>query len=226
MTARSFELAVIACIAFIGLASATSWLVTVSASWPAVLLERAVTLKEKVPQASLLSVWEKSRYLDTALLPGPHLHLPGLAGQQLLEGASLSHEYRAEVIQEAEQATRSALLRDPATPRSWARLAWFQQLRQGSPYGILDAVRMSAFLAPSDRGLVFWRLTTAAAYRPYWDAEFEGMLRQQVLIAWRISPSRLAAVAKAARLHEWIRSVLDADSEALTRYDQEFAKML
>ena len=226
MTARPVELAVIACLAFIGVASAILWLATVSASWPAVLLERAVTLKEKIPPASLLSVWEKSRSLDTALLPGPHLHLPGMVGQQLLEGAALSGEHRAEVLQAAEQATRSALLREPAAPRAWARLAWFQQLRQGSPYGILDAVRMSAFLAPSDRGLVFWRLTTAGAYRPYWDADLETMMRRQVLLAWRIKPSRLAAVAKATHLHEWVRSILDADPEARTRFDQELAKML
>ena len=42
MTARPVELAVIACLAFIGVASAILWLATVSASWPAVLLERAV----------------------------------------------------------------------------------------------------------------------------------------------------------------------------------------
>jgi hypothetical protein len=51
------------------------------------------------------------------------------------------------------------------------------------------------------------------------------MMRLQVLIASRISPSRLAAVAKAARLHDWVRSILHEDPDTLTRFDQEYAKM-
>lgn len=219
MSPRPLQPFVIAGLALGGLVVAGLWLATAWQAWPGVVLESAVNHKEAVSPRTVMAVWERSRGLEEATLPGPHLHFAGLAGYKLVQDPGLSVYRRAEILLQAERATRQALLREPAEARAWARLAWFLHIRQAAAGQPLAALRMSLYLAPADRDLVFWRLKMAAGYRAAWDADFEQLLRRQVSLGWRISPTRLVKTAKAARLEDWVRGVLSSDPEALEGFD-------
>lgn len=219
MSARPLQPLLIGGLALCGLVVAGLWLTTAWRAWPGVVLESAVNHKETVSQRTTMAVWQRSEGLENAPLPGPHVHFPGLAGYKLVQDTSLPVFRRAEILIQAERATRQALLREPAEARAWARLAWFLHIRQAEASQPLAALRMSLYLAPADKDLVFWRIKMASSYRAAWDADFEQLLTRQVILGWRISPARLAKTAKAAKLQEWVRSVLSSDSEELERFD-------
>ena len=109
----------------------------------------------------------------------------GMAYTLVLDGR-LPVGRRAEILLQAERATRQALLREPAEPRAWARLAWFLHIRQGAAVQFLAALRMSMYLAPADTDLAFWRIKMAGPCRADWDAGFEQMLTRQVILGWRV----------------------------------------
>lgn len=224
MNLRIMQLPLIAAAALIGLATSALWLGAAWKSRPGTLLERALNRKETVPPESLKVLWEKSRRLEQSVLPGLHLHLPGLIGEKLVQDRRITVVQRVAILLESERAVREALRRDPAEPRAWARLAWFLQLRQGPVAQILSALRMSIYLAPNDRGLLFWRIEAAGAHRASWDAGFEELLKRQVHIGWRVSPARLVKAAGTAGLQDWIRSLLSEKPEDLKRYEQLLTK--
>jgi len=152
----------IAVIALLGLVPACLWLWTVWQHWPALLVQQALSRGEHVDTATLQRVWADVQGVEGSILPGRHLHLPGMIGQLLLERADLPAAERREILLTAEQAARRALTRDPADARAWARLAWFVELRRGPAKEILAALRMSHYLAPTDPGLLAWRDNAAA----------------------------------------------------------------
>jgi hypothetical protein len=218
------QLPLIAAAALIGMATSALWLGTAWKSWPGTLLERALNRKETVPPGSLKVLWEKSRNLEQSVLPGTHLHLPGLIGEKLVQNRHITAVQRVAILLESERAAREALRRDPAEPRAWARLAWFLQLRQGPAAQILSALRMSMYLAPNDRSLLFWRIEAAGPHRASWDAGFEELLKRQVHIGWRVSPGRLVKAARTAGMQDWVRSLLGEQPDDLNRFDQLLTK--
>jgi len=152
----------IGAIALLGLVPTCLWLWTAWQQWPAQLVQRAISRGEPVDTATLQRVWADVQGVEEGLLPGRHLHLPGMIGQLLLERADLPAAQRREILLTAEQASRRALARDPADARAWARLAWFIELRRGPAAEMLAALQMSHYLAPTDPALLAWRDRAAA----------------------------------------------------------------
>jgi hypothetical protein len=224
MNVRNMQLPLIAAAALIGMAASALWLGTAWKSWPGTLLERAFDRKEAVPPGSLMVLWEKSRKLEQSLLPGTHLHLPGMIGEKLVQNRQIAVARRLEILLEAERVVREALRREPAEPRAWSRLAWLVQFRQGPAAQILAALRMSMYLAPTDLGLLFWRIEAAGVHRASWDAGFEELLKRQIHIGWRVSPARLVKAAKTAVMKDWVRSLLGEHPGDLERFDQLLTK--
>lgn len=225
MRIKSYQHLFLAAVSLCGLLVAGLWLVTAGKSWPGVLIERSILRNEAVSMDNFQAFWSTSAELIDTILPGSHLHLPGLVGYTLARSTNLpAHNHRAEILHQAEQRTRQALLRDPAAPHAWARLAWFLDIRQGSPIELLSALRMSMYLAPADTALVFWRIKTAARYQAFWNADFEHLLARQVAIGWRIAPHRLVQVAKTTQLHDWIRAVLSRNVADIDTFDAKFKK--
>ncbi len=152
----------ITAIALLGLVPAILWLWTAWQQWPAHLVQRAISRGEPVDTVTLQRIWADTQGVEGSILPGRHLHLPGMIGQLLLERDELPADHRREIQLIAEQAARRALARDPADARAWARLAWFVELRRGPAAEILAALQMSHYLAPTDPALLAWRDKAAA----------------------------------------------------------------
>ena len=213
MIVRRSQYVVIAGISLCLFAASVQWFAEELRNWPGVLMERALNRKEVVLTSKLLEFWEQNKVTgQNVSLPGSHPHLPGLVGYTLVRDNSISVFRRAEILLQAEQATRKALNYEPADARAWARLAWFLDMRKGSTAQLIAALRMSIYVAPADAALVFWRLQMAAKYRAAWDRDFEDLLVSQVKIGWRVSPSRLVQIVKAGKLLDWARIVLNRNS--------------
>ena len=156
MTRQGVEGLLIASWSIICLAIAGLWLWTSWHHWPGVLLQRATTRGEKLDTATLMRLRDDLFGVEEAIIPGRHLHLPGMVGQLLLLQVDIPAGERQKILNAAESATRRALSRDPADARAWARLAWFIELRRGPPEEILAALTMSRYLSPADPALQAW----------------------------------------------------------------------
>lgn len=221
---RSRQHAVLAGMSLCLLAVACLWLANEGRNWPGVVMERAINRGEAVATDKLVAYWQDTREVSDIPLPGGHAHLPGLVGYTLAQDSNLPIFRRAEFLLQAERVTRAALLREPADARAWARLAWFLDQRKGQASQLLDTLRLSMYFAPADRRLVFWRVQTAAKYRPNWDAGFEQLVARQVVLGWRVSPARLVHVVQTTNLHDWVREVLNNSGADVEQFDARLNK--
>lgn len=202
------------------------WLNTAWRSWPGMQLERSLNQKKLISTASLMIIWKEGYNLANAFLPGSHLHLPGIIGEQLIQNGRLPLGRRAEIFLAAERSIKTALMRDPAEPRAWARLALIRSLRQSAPADIFSALQMSVYLAPADRNLLFWRLQLAIPHYRNWTPELKELLTRQVIIGSRISPKELASAAQTEPVQAWIHEILVEDTPSLILFDNELKKKL
>ena len=224
MRVHSRQHLLLAGLALCGFVAACLWLAGEWRDWPGVMIERAIKQQEPVATDKLLAFWEPNKEMGSPALPGRNPHLAGLAGYTLAQDTSLAVFQRAEMLLQAEQLTRAALSREPADARAWARLAWLLDSRKGPTDQLLAALRMSLYCAPADVHLVFWRLRSAATYRSAWDADLESLLARQVILGWRVSPARLAKVAKAGALQDWMRTVLHDHGADTDQFDARLRK--
>ena len=224
MNGRWLQLSLIAEVTFCFLAASLIWLNTAWRSWPGVQLQRSLDQKLVISADSLLSIWEEGNTLANTFLPGTHVHLPGLAGEQLLQKEKLTVGRRAEILLATERSIKTALLRDPAEPRAWARLALIRSLRQSAPADILSALQMSVYLAPADKNLLFWRLKLAAPHYRDWAPELKELFARQVVIGSRISPKELASAAQTEPVQAWIHEILVEDTPSLILFNNELKK--
>jgi len=98
-------------------------------------------------------------------------------------------EYVAAMI-EAEQSLQSA----PANPATWMRLASVRWILHEEPETIVDAWKMSIFTGRMHAALFGKRAEMGLAHYEYLDEEGQGMLRDQLQLAWRLRPQELMQV--------------------------------
>jgi hypothetical protein len=189
--AKKFQLLILTAIFLAGLAAAASWLAKAHQTWPLVMFERAIKRGKGVSQKTLIRAWEQARYLDRGLLPNRHAHVPGLVAQLVVMHEGLPIHLRAEALVQGKESILNALSREPANAHAWARLAMFRHMGQGPSPAVVSALRMSIYAAPAMKSLVFWRIRMAGLCYVHWDPAFENLVKWQILLAQRISPSKL-----------------------------------
>lgn len=221
---KTIQLKGIAAAAFILLILSGIWLWTGAQSWKGVMLERGFEQDREFSDQALKQAWKSSRDLHEKLLPGRHVHYPGLAAQLLILDERIEPRTGAQVLLRGRDSMYIALAREPAHAHAWARLAWVEHMLQGPSPEAVSALAMSMYAAPADRSLVFWRISMSAANQTYWDPGFESMIRRQVIHAWRISPGRLARTVVETDMVEKSRQALAAAREDLERFDQLIAR--
>ena len=209
---RQVQLLVLAVIAIAGLAASGVWLWTAQKSWKAVMFERSINRDQEVSTETLVQVWEQSRNLDQTLLPGPHVHLPGLISQIVITDLEIPEEERALALIDGQESMRNALARDPAHSHSWARLAWYYYLLDGPSKEVVAKLRMSIYTAPAKRSLIFWRIRMVGLCRDFWDQDFENLLIRQINLAWRISPRELSSVVSGTDMEELVNEIVNFGS--------------
>lgn len=183
-----------------GWAGAALWLVTAQKSRPGVMFERRIKQGTPVAEKTLIRMWQQVEGLDRTWLPGRHVHLPGLVSHLVIMNAGLPIDLRAAAVVGGEEATLNALAREPADAHAWARLAMFRHLKRGPSREVVSALRLSIYAAPAMKSLVFWRIRMAGLCQAHWDAEFEGLVKRQIVLAQRISPRKLAATLADANM--------------------------
>ena len=87
-----------------------------------------------------------------------------------------------------------SLRRAPAQPAVWLRLANIRWVLHEEPAAILFPWKMSIFTGRTDTTLFSQRIELGLAYREYMDEEAVAMLRDQLLLAWRIQAGGLMGV--------------------------------
>jgi hypothetical protein len=121
------------------------------------------------------------------------------------DGLSLLHLLRAQDLntpalerldeyQAAAEAAVESLQRAPAQPGIWLRLANVRWILHEEPASILAPWKMSIFTGRTDTTLFAQRIDIGLSHREYLDEEALAMLRDQVLLAWRIQPGSLVGV--------------------------------
>lgn len=121
------------------------------------------------------------------------------------DGLSLLHLLRAvdvhtlalqrrDAYQAAADEAIAALQRAPAQPAVWLRLANIRWILHDEPATILTPWRMSILTGRTDSSLLAQRVELGLAHREYLDAEAVAMLRDQLLLAWRLQPGSVMRV--------------------------------
>lgn len=154
------------------------------------------------------------------------------------EGLSLLHQLRAldpntpalerrGAYQAAEAAAQESLARAPAQPGTWLRLAQIRWVLREEPERVVEPWRMSVFTGRTAAPLLAARVEIGLVFEEYLDTEASAMLRDQLLLAWRMQPGTLMAVlARRDRTLERTRRFVEsADPAALAEMEVWLARL-
>jgi len=120
----------------------------------------------------------------------------GLSQLQYLRGLDVrtpAGERRA-AYRAAADAAAASLRQAPAQPAAWLRLATLRWILHDEPETIVGAWKMSIFTGRTHSSLYAHRVEMGLAQRAALDDEGAAMLRDQLLLAWRIRPGSLVQV--------------------------------
>jgi hypothetical protein len=127
-----------------------------------------------------------------------------------------------ELVEQAAQSMRAGLSLAPANPYAWTRMS-FAALSAGvSSERVAPLVEMSIRTGPSEPDLIFTRLGLCLVEWPYFGPSSHPLLEEQVRLAWRQSPDRLAILARAAGRADTVRSALPQSERA--EFDRHLEK--
>lgn len=97
----------------------------------------------------------------------------------------------------AEQEAVETVRRNPGAPAVWSRIALIRWILHDEPENILGPWKMSIFSGRTTAPLISQRVEIGLAYHPFLDDEGVAMLRDQLLLAWRMQPGSLMKVLAA-----------------------------
>lgn len=101
---------------------------------------------------------------------------------------------RRPAYRQAEREAVRALEMAPAQPAAWLRLAMVRWILRDEPADIIGPWKMSIFTGRTQASLLNRRVEVGLAYSGELDEEGLLMLRDQLLLAWRVRPGALARV--------------------------------
>ena len=98
---------------------------------------------------------------------------------------------RRDAFEASIRAGEASLGLAPAQPRAWLRVARARAWLRYQPEQVIEALKMAIYTGRVEPALVHARLELGFAYLPRMDAEARAMLRDQLLLAWRMRPRDL-----------------------------------
>ncbi len=154
------------------------------------------------------------RYFSTRVIPSERLPVLIRFAQRAIEhhdhyrfhdGLSLLYLLRAldvntpaleriDAYRASEAEAVATLERAPAQPAAWLRLANIRWTLHDEPETILAPWKMSIFTGRTDSSLFTQRVDIGLGLRESMDAEAFAMLRDQLLLAWRLQPGSVMKV--------------------------------
>jgi hypothetical protein len=137
------------------------------------------------------------RFAEQALAHQDHYRFhDGLSQLHLLRATDFSTpalERREAYVTAASEAGES-LQGAPAQPSAWLRLASLGSILHEEPETIIAAWKMSIFTGRTVVTLITRRIEIGLVYSRYLDEEAVAMLRDQLLLGWRLRPGPLVQV--------------------------------
>jgi hypothetical protein len=130
-------------------------------------------------------------------------------------------ERRGEYVA-AESEARIALTTNPADPHAWSRLATIRWILHEEPEDIIRPWKMSIFTGRITAPLISSRVELGLAFFDQLDDEAIHMLRDQLLLGWRMQAGSLVKVIAARdRSLQKTRSLIDRiDPEAMAELEE------
>ena len=121
------------------------------------------------------------------------------------EGLSLLHTLKAidsntpplerrDAYVTAEAEAIESLKKAPAQPQLWLRLSHIRWVLHDEPENIIAAWKMSVFTGRTEASLMVQRVEIGLAHHEFMDEEAVAMLRDQLVLAWRLKSGALAQV--------------------------------
>lgn len=104
---------------------------------------------------------------------------------------------RSGAYEQAAVEAEASLARAPAQSATWLRLALVRWILHEEPEDILAAWKMSIFTGRTHSTLIIQRMEIGLAHRAFMDEEGVSMLRDQILLAWRMNAGSLIRVLHA-----------------------------
>jgi O-antigen ligase/polysaccharide polymerase Wzy-like membrane protein len=175
---------------------------------------------EQIEQKRAASEAEIAAYIGSrerglAVLDAARTHFEiGFGLQRLAErevgGGSRYHA----LLDAATQALRRGLARDPANAFAWTALA-HGALEEGAPQRtVMPLIELAIASAPAEPTLALPRLELCLLEEPLANAADAPLRDLQARLAWRQSPRRLAALARATGRESLVRAALAAPDAA------------
>jgi hypothetical protein len=153
----------------------------------------------------------------------------GLSQLHLMRAVDLqtpARERRDAYLAAASEAQQS-LQRAPAQPITWLRLARLRWILRKEHQTVVEAWKMSVFSGRTTITLLKQRVEIGLAYRAALDEEGVAMLRDQILLAWRLIPGPLVNMlsTRDRNLNVTRPLIKDSDPAALADIEAWLAKL-
>jgi hypothetical protein len=116
--------------------------------------------------------------------------------QLLLAEREVGGAHYNELVGRAVQSLRAGLALAPANPYAWTRLS-FAALGAGLPNGRVAPLAEMSAPGPVEPDVIFARRGLCFIEWSYFGSSSRALLEEQVRLAWRQSPDRLAVLARA-----------------------------
>lgn len=126
---------------------------------------------------------------------------------------------------DAVKAERAALMRDPAAPFDWMRLAQASLLLNGVKPELVAPLRMSLRTGAFEPGLLLPRLELAYLLWRDLDAPLRTAVAVQLKVAVQQDPREVAAIARRHYVRQHIREALQGSPRELADFDKAYAAL-
>jgi hypothetical protein len=122
---------------------------------------------------------------------------------------TVSSSERRLALQASIAAAEQALARAPAKPATWLRVAQARAALGEGEAAVLPPLEMSILTGRVEPSLLLPRLELGLRYLPRLDAESNALLRDQLLLTWRVNDSGVLQALREGRLKlDQVRAVL------------------
>ena len=123
---------------------------------------------------------------------------------------------RLEALRASLAAANQAVLRAPAKPATWLRIARIRSALGQGDDAVVPPLKMSILTGRVEPTLLLPRLELGLRYLRALDAESVALLRDQAVLTWRVEPRRFSQALKLQRLDlEQVKSLLGSANAGL-----------
>jgi hypothetical protein len=205
-------------------------------SWP-----RLHASVRYLPVDTAISNYWKTREFDVSQLAGlieraeetiaihdHYRYFEGLSELQILNSQDMSQTIwlRREALEASIEAAEQALLRAPAKPRTWLRIARAREYLAHPPETVIPPLKMSILTGRFEPTLMLSRLELGFRYLPSLDAKDIPLLRDQAVLTWQTQQRPMLERINSGTLNiGLLREVLvDGNQGVLSEMEVQLAK--